>query len=129
VGVIEPKLLEIVQSGRPEPGVDGGEIGLGADVKDAEAAARAEVGGKDVRYNTCSVLRAPMGEVTTVEVKRGGAPEMAPPGREDLGAASFLGGEERDDVAEDGIGEVADAVGASSVIPAHAPPSPPPPPL
>jgi hypothetical protein len=44
--VIEPKLLEIVQSGRPEPGVDG-EIGLGADAKDAEAAARAEVGGKD----------------------------------------------------------------------------------
>jgi hypothetical protein len=35
---------------------------------------------------------------------------VAPPGGEDLGTGAFLGGEKRDDVAEDDVGEVADAV-------------------
>jgi hypothetical protein len=37
-------------------------------------------------------------KVTAVEVERGGAPEMAPPGSEDLGAGGILGGEERDNL-------------------------------
>jgi hypothetical protein len=41
---------------------------------------------------------------------------VAPAGREDLGAGAVLGGEEGDDVAEDGVGEVADAIGASSIF-------------
>lgn len=41
---------------------------------------------------------------------------MAPPGREDLGASALVGGEAGDDLAEDGVGEVADAVGASFIL-------------
>lgn len=36
---------------------------------------------------------------------------------EDLGAGSFGGGEQRDDVAEDAVGEVADAVDAGVFTP------------
>ena len=39
---------------------------------------------------------------------------MAPPESEDLGAGALLGREEGDDVAEDGVGELADAIGASA---------------
>ena len=53
-------------------------------------------------------------EATAVEVQRGGAPDVPPPGRQDLGAGTFLGGEEGDDLPEDGVGEGADAVGAGS---------------
>ena len=47
---------------------------------------------------------------------------MAPPGREDLCASAFLGGEEGDDVAEDGVGEIADVVGASTLVLTNSPP-------
>jgi len=49
-------------------------------------------------------------KVTAVEVERGGAPEMAPPGGEDLGAGGILGGEERDDLTHNGVREAADSV-------------------
>jgi hypothetical protein len=48
--------------------------------------------------------------VIAVEVERGRAPEVAPPGGEDLGASAFLGGEEGDYLTEDLAGEAADAV-------------------
>jgi hypothetical protein len=64
-------------------------------------------------------------EATTVKVKRSGAPDVAPSGREDLCSGAFLGGEEGDDVAEDGIREVADAVGTSNPILTQSPPTPP----
>jgi hypothetical protein len=81
------------------------------------------VGGKDARDD--AIEEIPVGgEVTAVKVKRRRAPEVAPLGSEDLGAGAFLGGEERDDLAEDSVGEGADAVGASSVILAHSPPPP-----
>jgi hypothetical protein len=51
-------------------------------------------------------------EAVTVEVEGGGAPEVAPPRRKDLCADAVLGGEEGDDVGEDGVREVADAVGS-----------------
>lgn len=41
---------------------------------------------------------------------------MAPPGREDLAAGALVGGEAGDDLAEDGVGEVADAVGAFFIL-------------
>lgn len=49
-----------------------------------------------------------------VEVERGGAEEVAPPGGEGLGAGAVLGGEQRDDAAESVDGQVADLVGPSS---------------
>jgi hypothetical protein len=39
-------------------------------------------------------------------------PEATPSGREDLDAGAVLGGEEGDDLAEDGVGQVTDAVDA-----------------
>ena len=39
-----------------------------------------------------------------VEAERSGGPDVAPPGGEDLRAAAVLGGETRDDLAEDGVG-------------------------
>ena len=44
---------------------------------------------------------------------------MAPLGSENLGAGAFVGGEEGDDVAEDGVGEAAGAVDASFIFFAH----------
>lgn len=41
---------------------------------------------------------------------------MTPTGREDSGARAVLGREKGDDLAEDGVGEVADAVGAFLVV-------------
>lgn len=49
-----------------------------------------------------------------LEVERGGAEEVPPLGGEGLGAGPVLGGEERDDVAENAVGEVADQVGPFS---------------
>ena len=48
---------------------------------------------------------------TDLEVERRGAPEGPPPAREDLDAGAVLGGEERDDAAENLVGEAADQVG------------------
>jgi len=48
---------------------------------------------------------------TDLEVERRGALEGPPPAREDLDAGAVLGGEERDDAAENLVGEAADQVG------------------
>lgn len=49
-----------------------------------------------------------------LEVERRRAPERPPPAREDLGAGAVLGGEERDDAAEDLVGEAADQIGVTA---------------
>jgi hypothetical protein len=48
--------------------------------------------------------------IAAVEAERGGAPEVAPPGRDCLGAAAVLDGEKSDDLAEKFVGEGADVV-------------------
>lgn len=53
-------------------------------------------------------------EAIGLEVEGRGAPEGAPPGGEDLGAGAFLGREERDDAAQDLVGEKADQIGAGA---------------
>jgi hypothetical protein len=50
------------------------------------------------------------GEVCAIKDERGDDPDVAPPGGEDLGMSSFLGGEKRNYLIEDGIGEAVDAV-------------------
>ena len=99
--------MEVVEGGGSEPGVGSvdGEVVDGR----AEAAAGAPVGGENARYGVIEALLDEQ-ERTVVKVERGGAPEVAPPGREDLGAGAVLGGEEGDDGAEDVIGEFADEI-------------------
>ena len=71
---------------------------------EAKVAAGAPVGGEDAGDDIDGA------KVTAVEVERGGAPEMAPPGGEDLGAGGILGGEARDDLTQNGVAEAADSV-------------------
>jgi hypothetical protein len=120
MGVTELELVEAIKGGGAEPGVDGS--GYGAEVVhgEAEAAAGARVGGEDARDESREAIVvvgevvAEAGEAVAVEVEGGGAPEVAPPGGEDLGAGAVLCGEEGDDVGEDGVREVADAVGGGA---------------
>lgn len=95
--------------------------------QDAEAAAWTQVSGEDVGYRAGEGFiglgdrgtspgpgrEGLGGEVVAVEDERGGAPDAVPPGGEDLGARGFLGGEERDYLAEEIVGEDADAVDAA----------------
>jgi hypothetical protein len=100
--------VEIVEGWGREPGI--GSVAVEMVHGSAEAAAGAQVGGEDARYDDIERLLVEQEGTGAVEVERGGAPEAAPPGGEDLGARAFLGGKERDDFSEDGVGEVADAV-------------------
>jgi hypothetical protein len=115
--VAELELVEAIKGGGAEPGVDGS--GSGAEVArgDAEAATGTRVGGEEARDEGSEGAVVIFGQVVveaveavTVEVEGGGAPEVAPPRRKDLCADAVLGGEEGDDVGEDGVREVADAV-------------------
>lgn len=112
----ELELLEAVHGGGPEPGVDRGCSVAEEAGGNAKAAAGARVDGNDIGINASKdVLVGVDGEeVLAVEVERRGAPDVAPPRLDDLGADGLLGGEERDDLAEDRVGEVADAVGSVS---------------
>jgi hypothetical protein len=112
--VVEPQLqlLEVIQSRGLETGFHGRFAGVQAG--NAEAAAGALVRGKDALYGSIKISPT---EVTAVKVERRGAPEVAPSGREDLGAGAFFGGEQGDDVAKDGIGEGADMVYAFFIFP------------
>jgi len=87
------RLLEAIEGRGPEPGVEAGEHEVG----DGEAAGGAPVRG-----------------VLVCEVEQRREPERAPPGGERLRARAILGGEERDDVAEDLVGEKADQIGAGA---------------
>ena len=111
----ELKLLKLVEGGGPEPGVHGCCPVLEVIRGDAEPAAGPRVGGNDSRHHAGEPVLL-VGETTAVEVERRGAPDVAPPGREDLGAGAVLGAEEGDDLTEDGVGEVADAVDASIIF-------------
>jgi hypothetical protein len=72
------------------------------------------VRGKDVWHDGSEIVP---NDVMTDKVERRRAPEVAPSGREDLGAGAFFGGEQGDYVAEDGIGEGADMVYAFFILP------------
>jgi len=123
----EIKLLKVVKRRGAEPGVHGGGTVLEKVRRDAEAAAGARVGGEDEGDRAGDglvgggkLLEALSGkdegdhglgvEVRCVEDERGGEPDVAPPGGEDLGATGFLSGEKRNYLTEDGVGEAADAV-------------------
>jgi len=105
------ELLEVAEGAGAEPAVQG-RGGAGAEVVivargRGEAAAGARVRGEDAGH-----LTQRDGVGAEVQVERSGAPDVAPPGGEDLRAGAVLGGEAGDDVAEDGVGKVADAVHA-----------------
>lgn len=114
--VEELELLEAVQGGGTEEAVevwlDGGPAGRRQDEAADGAAVRLADAGHEVDAG-CPRAGA---EAVAVEVERGGAPEAAPTGGEDLGAGAVDGGEEVDDVAQDAVGEAADAVGGSLAV-------------
>jgi hypothetical protein len=116
--VAELELLEAIKGGGAEPGAEGSGSGEEVVHGDAEAAAGAWVGGEDaidesdVGIVLSGEVVAEAGQAVAVEVEGGGAPEVAPPGSEDLGTGAVLCGEKGDDVGEDRLREVADAVGS-----------------
>ena len=75
---------------------------------DFEAAAGARVGREDSGHEALVVIVVVWG--TKIEVDRGGAPDVAPPGGEDLDADGVGGEEAGDDLIEDGVREDADQV-------------------
>jgi len=105
VGDVE--LLEAVEGRGPEPAVEAGEREVG----DGEAAGRAPVRCEDAGDGDLVDVRA---AAAGHEVEQRREPERAPPGGERLRARAILGGEERDDVAEDLVGEKADQIGAGA---------------
>jgi len=70
--------------------------------------------GKDPRDKAGAGDLALVGEVAAVEAERRGAPQVAPPGGEGLRAGGVLDEEEGDDLAENGVGESADAIDAAA---------------
>lgn len=118
---MEPKILEAVEAGGAEPSVEGGgggpvtsEVEVEGDHVDEESAAGARVRGEDARDVGVGVADAEGAAAVGLElqVERSGEPYVAPPRGEGLRAAAVLGREEGDDVAEDAVGEAADAIGA-----------------
>ena len=71
---------------------------------EAKVAARAPVGGEDAGDDIDGE------NVNAVEVERGGTPEMAPPGGEDSDVGGILGGEQRNDLTQNGVRKAADSV-------------------
>lgn len=109
--VAELDLLKVVEGRGAQPGIHGGGAVMEVVRGDTEQAAGAVVGGEDAGHDAGVII----GEIAAVEVERGGAPEVSPPGGEDLGACGLLGWEEGDDVAQYGVGEAADVAHASTV--------------
>jgi len=107
----EVKLLEAVERRGAQPGVHSGGVVDDEVRRDAEAEAGAGVVGEDAGDGS-DEGPVGVGELAAVEVERGGAPDVAPPGGEGLDAGGVPGGEEGDDFAEDGVGEAADVVDA-----------------
>ena len=88
--------------------VDGGEV---------EAEGWARVLGEDLG-DVGDAFTLIAGEVTVGdEVEGRGAPEGSPPAGDGLRAGAILGGEQRDDGAEDGVGEGADEIEADAAAP------------
>jgi hypothetical protein len=106
---VDLELPEAVEGAGPEPTVEGCRGRGQAAVVDGEAArAGPPVRGEDTGDGAQKGASCWIGGLD-VEGS-GGAPDGPPAGGEDLRAGAVLGGEEGDDVAEDAVGEVADAV-------------------
>jgi len=104
--VLDLELLEAVEGGRLQPAV----VELAVVVRTLEleaAAAGASVGREDAGHDAIVVVVVCAREI---EVERGGAPDVAPPGGEDLDADGVGDGEAGDDLAEDAVREDADQV-------------------
>jgi len=101
--------LELVEGWGPEPAVQSGGVVGSDEGRAAETTTNAVVLGEDAGDDGMTE-----DSVRRVEVEGRGAPEGAPPGGEDLGAGAFLGREERDDAAQDLVGEKADQIGAGA---------------
>lgn len=100
------------------------------EVDDADEAEGTRVGGEDARHGVRDGVPDAAGgrraaaaggdvllmreEVAVDEDERGGAPDSAPAGGERGGAGGVLGGEAGDDVAEEVVGEGADAILAAA---------------
>ena len=88
---------------RSQPAVQG-RGGAGAELVVVARGRGEAAGGARVRGEDAGDLTQRDGVGAEVQVERSGAPDAAPPGGEDLRAAAVLGGETRDDLAEDGVG-------------------------
>lgn len=118
VQVLEMDLLDPVEDGGPEPGVEGGVavvaggVGDTGEVHEGQPASWAGVGGQDggdARGDAVPI--APAGtetELAVVEVERSGAPEGCPAGGNGPGADAGVGREQGDDGAEDLVRKGAD---------------------
>ncbi|BAS72986.1 Os01g0595725, partial [Oryza sativa Japonica Group] len=122
----EDELLDALGGEDAEPARErGGAAGarVAAGVREADAPERARVRGEDAGDGVRDARRgdwARVGgerrgdvarsEAAVVEVERDGGPDAAPAGGDRGGAGGVLGGEARDDPAEERVGEPADAV-------------------
>ena len=111
--VAETKLPEIGEGAGAEPSVQLGVPAAEAEAVEGEAAGGARVFGENLGGKG-DALPFLAGEIVNIEVEGRGAPQGAPPAGDELRAGAILGGEERDDFAEDGVGEAADEVEAAA---------------
>jgi len=100
------RLLEAIEGRGPEPGVEAGEREVG----DGEAAGGAPVRGEDAGDGVSSASSAPPQVARLSGAERQSRRHWA----ESACVRAILGGEERDDVAEDLVGEKADQIGAGA---------------
>jgi hypothetical protein len=120
---LEIKILEVGKRWGAEPGIHGGGTALEKVCRDIETIVGTWVGGEDARDGAGEGLIGGIkllilvgvglglsGEVCAIKDEREGEPNVAPPGGEDLGTSSFLGGEKQNYHIEDGIGEAVDVV-------------------
>jgi hypothetical protein len=74
------KLLKVIQGGGREACLDGTGWNVEPEIVEVQTTARSLVGGKDAGDDgDTGTLPADGHEITTVEIKRGRQPEMAPP--------------------------------------------------
>jgi len=104
--VADVELLEAIEGWGPEPGVEAGEREVG----DGEAAGGAPVRGEDAGDGVSSASSAPPQVARLSGAERQSRRHWA----ESACVRAILGGEERDDVAEDLVGEKADQIGAGA---------------
>ena len=118
--VADIELLESVKGSGLAPAVELSApalyvAGCGLDEWEVEATGGARVVGEDPGDENNELALLPgEGEVGD-EVEGRGAPQGSPPAGDGLRAGSFLGGKERDDGAEDGVGDPADEIGGALV--------------
>lgn len=125
--VDEEELLDALDSEELEPPRDAGAVSVHVAAGEVGAAERAAVRGEDdgdggsggvgvgALDAARDVVRGRREEVGVVEDERSGEPDGAPAVGQRGGARGVLDGEARDDVAEERVGEAAEAVGATAV--------------